>query len=91
MASKLAMLHCRQAWDAVIRRRGKWTKADSWQPLPRVKNEEQAGQGPRAQPNQLGTGMGQAEQSLGLLLTGVSPVGLPCILGRKDVPTPSLE
>lgn len=51
MASKLAMLHCRRAWDAIlIIRRGKWTKAGSWQPLPRVKNEEQAGRGPRAQP-----------------------------------------
>lgn len=68
MASKLAMLHCRQAWDAVIRRRGKWTKADSWQPLPRLKNEQQAGRGRRAQPNQPGTGMGQAERGLGLLL-----------------------
>lgn len=66
MASKLAMLHCRRAWDA--RRRGKWTKADSWQPPPRVKNEEQAGRGPRAQPNQPGTGMGQAERGVELLL-----------------------
>lgn len=68
MASKLAMLHCRQAWDAVIRRKGKWTKADSWQPRPRVKDEEQAGRGLRAQPNQLGPGLGQAEQGSGLRL-----------------------
>lgn len=47
---------------------GKWTKADSWQPPPRVKNEEQAGQGPRAQPNQPGTGMGQAKRGVELLL-----------------------
>lgn len=50
MASKLAMLHYRQAWDAdLLIRRGKWTKAGSWQPLPRVKNEAQAGRGLRAQ------------------------------------------
>lgn len=66
MASKLAMLHCRQAWDAVIRRRGKWTKADSRQPLPRVKDED--GRGRRAQLNQPRTDMGQAERGLGLLL-----------------------
>lgn len=50
MASKLAMLHYRQAWDAdLLIRRGKWTKAGSWQPLPRVKNEAQAGRVLRAQ------------------------------------------
>jgi hypothetical protein len=83
VASKLAMLHCRQAWDAVIRRRGKWTKADSWQPQPRVKDEEQAGRGPRAQPHQAAEARpGPGQAGLGAPSTGVSLVSYASWVGR---------